>query len=60
MDNHNVSVSEKVEPWAITADAALVHFDTSSQGLSVAEAQQRLERHGPNRLKEKTPRSAWM
>ncbi len=62
MDNHNVSVSvsEKVEPWAITADAALAYFDTTSQGLSVAEAQQRLQRHGPNRLKEKPPRSAWL
>ena len=58
MDNHNVI--EKVEPWSITADAALVHFDTSSQGLSVAEAQQRLEHHGPNRLNEKPPRSAWL
>jgi len=32
----------------------------SSRGLPPEEARQRLERHGPNRLKEKPPRPAWM
>jgi len=58
MENRNVS--QNIEPWAIAADAALVHFDTTRHGLSEAEARQRLERHGPNRLKEKLPRPAWM
>lgn len=58
MENHNVS--QKMEPWTIAADAALAHFDTTFQGLTEAEARQRLERHGPNRLAQKPPRPAWM
>jgi Ca2+-transporting ATPase len=46
--------------WAVSSDAALAHLDASLQGLSEAEARLRLERHGPNRLKEKPPRPAWM
>ncbi|MDP2963364.1 MAG: HAD-IC family P-type ATPase, partial [Sulfurimicrobium sp.] len=56
----NPSLSQKIEPWSIDAEAALAHLDSSAQGLSKAEARQRLERHGPNRLREKAPRPAWM
>ena len=31
-----------------------------AHGLSQAEAAQRLVRHGPNKLAEKKPRSAWL
>jgi len=58
MENHNVS--QKIEPWTIAADVALAHLDSSPQGLTEAEARHRLERHGPNRLREKPPRPAWM
>jgi len=58
MENHNVS--QKIEPWTIAADAALAHLDSSAKGLTEAEARQRLERHGPNRLREKPPRPSWM
>ena len=57
MENDNAS--QKIEPWAIAADAALARFDTTLQGLTEAEARQRLERHGPNRLRGKPPRPAW-
>ncbi len=58
MENHNPG--QKMKPWIITADAALAHFDTTLQGLTEAEALQRLERHGSNCLREKPPRSAWL
>jgi P-type Ca2+ transporter type 2C len=41
----------------MTADAVLDHMKTSSQGLSVGEAQRRLAEHGPNVLAEGTRRS---
>ncbi|MHB1291615.1 MAG: cation-translocating P-type ATPase [Sulfuricella sp.] len=46
--------------WSASGDEALTRLDTTLQGLTEAEARQRLERHGPNRLKEKPPRPAWM
>jgi Ca2+-transporting ATPase len=50
----------KIEPWAITTDAALAYLDSSANGLTEAEARQRLARFGPNRLKEKPQRPVWM
>lgn len=50
----------KIEPWTTTADGALDHFDSSAKGLTETEARQRLERFGPNRLKEKPQRPVWM
>ena len=58
MEHYNAS--QKQEPWAIAADAALAYFDTTLLGLTEAEARQRLERHGPNRLREKPPRPVWL
>ena len=40
--------------------AALAHLESSSQGLTAAEARQRLDRFGPNRLLEKPPRPVWL
>jgi len=54
------NVNHKIEPWTITTDAALAHLDSSAQGLTEAEARQRLVRFGPNRLKEKPQRPVWM
>ena len=48
------------EPWAMSAAAALAHLESSAQGLSVADARQRLDRFGPNRLREKPPRPVWL
>ncbi|MBZ0096738.1 MAG: cation-translocating P-type ATPase [Sulfuricella sp.] len=46
--------------WSVSGDAALTRLDSTLQGLTEAEARLRLEHHGPNRLKEKPPRPAWM
>jgi Ca2+-transporting ATPase len=54
------NVIHRIEPWTTTADAALAHFDSSAKGLTETEAQQRLVRFGPNRLKEKPQRPVWM
>ena len=56
----NLKTSQPIAAWSIDADAALVSFDTSFSGLSEAQALQRLERHGPNRLADKPPRPVWL
>ena len=48
------------EPWVLTADAALCQLESTTQGLSDAQARQRLERFGPNQLREKPPRPLWL
>ena len=57
MKSHN---SQKADPWSVDAGVVLAGLDTSSHGLTEAEARQRRERYGPNRLAEKTPRPAWL
>ena len=48
-------------PWhALSVEAVLAALGSSAEGLSGAEARRRLARHGPNRLPEARPRSAWM
>ena len=49
-----------VEPWALTPAAALAQLESSAQGLLGAEVRQRLERFGPNQLREKPPRPPWL
>ena len=49
-----------VEPWCMGAAEALAHLQSSPQGLTAAEARQRLDRFGPNRLREKPPRPVWL
>ena len=44
----------------MTAEAALLHLQASITGLSEADARQRLERVGPNQLREKPPRPVWL
>ncbi|MBU0592884.1 MAG: cation-translocating P-type ATPase [Gammaproteobacteria bacterium] len=46
--------------WLVSGEEALSRLDASLQGLTETEARQRLERFGPNRLREKPPRPAWM
>ena len=46
--------------WCMTVDAALAQLQTSSQGLTPAQARQRLDRFGQNRLDEKPPRPVWL
>jgi len=46
--------------WSASGDEALTLLGATPQGLSGAEARLRLERHGPNRLREKPPRPAWL
>lgn len=56
----HLNANQKKNPWTLAVDAALVYFDTRLQGLSEAEARQRLEQYGSNRLREKPPRAAWL
>ena len=56
----HLNANQKINPWTLSVDAVLVDFNTSLQGLNVAEAQQRLKQYGPNRLREKPPRPAWL
>lgn len=49
-----------VKPSATAAAPALAQMQSSLQGLTAAEARQRLARYGPNRLREKPPRPAWL
>ena len=49
-----------IKAWDMAAAAALADLQSSPQGLTTAEAQQRLDRVGPNRLREKPPRPAWL
>ena len=49
-------MTEPGEPWAMSAASALAHLESSTQGLTTAEARQRLDRFGTNRLREKPPR----
>ena len=49
-----------VEPWALTPAAALAQLESSAQGLPDAEVRQRLERFGPNQLREKPSRPPWL
>ena len=43
-----------------TLDESLTHLASTTTGLSSAEAQHRMGRHGPNRLPEAKPRSPWL
>ncbi|MEQ1668971.1 MAG: HAD-IC family P-type ATPase, partial [Sulfuriferula sp.] len=46
--------------WLASGEEVLSRLDTSLKGLTEAEAQQRLEQHGLNRLREKPPRPVWV
>lgn len=59
MDNPwNTSSQQPV--WGASGKEALVFLDSSLRGLTETEAQLRLKRFGPNRLREKPPRSVWL
>ena len=45
---------------ALPPDAALARLETAETGLSSAEAEARLKRHGPNALPGVKPRPAWL
>jgi len=45
--------------YALSAEEVLKRLDTSAKGLSRAEAAQRLEKYGPNTLKEEKKISPW-
>ena len=48
------------EPHALTSEDVLQkHATIAGQGLSAAEAAQRLNTHGPNELAEKGKKNAW-
>ncbi len=47
--------------YYFTAEQVLKELDTNiATGLGKAEARQRLDSHGPNRLLEKPPKSPWL
>ena len=49
-----------IKAWERTTAATLADLQSSLQGLTAAEAQSRLDRVGPNRLREKPPRPVWL
>lgn len=58
----SLSSATPTEPapiWAIEPERVLERHDSCVTGLDRAEARRRLRAHGPNRLPEKPPRSAW-
>ncbi len=46
-------------PWTEAGDAVLAALGADEQGLDEAEVARRLERHGPNVLRQAPRRSAW-
>lgn len=52
--------SQQAPIWAVSSDVSLARLDASVSGLEEADAQRRLARHGPNRLREKPPRPTWL
>lgn len=66
MPSPDASVPDAADPvpesqaHAVAADEVVTRLATDAEhGLSTAEADRRLERHGPNRLKEAPPIPAW-
>ena len=58
MSEHPTSTSAPA--WhALPADEALQALDAHAQGLSASQVQERLDRHGPNRLPSAPPRRWW-
>ncbi len=47
-------------PWAIPADDVLRHLEADAGGLSTADAAERIEIAGPNRLPEPVRKPAWL
>ena len=48
------------QPWAESGEATVLRLDSSpTQGLSEREARDRLQKFGPNRLREVRARSVW-
>ncbi|WP_374974857.1 cation-translocating P-type ATPase [Microbacterium trichothecenolyticum] len=47
-------------PWAIPADDVLAHLEADAGGLRTAEAVERLELAGPNRLPEPARKPGWL
>ena len=60
MDAVSEALLRNIKAWDMAAAAALAQLQSSLQGLTTAEAQQRLDRFGPNRLREKPPRPVWL
>ncbi len=52
--------SRQTPLWTVSADEALARFGASLSGLDESGSQRRLDQHGPNRLREKPPRAAWL
>ncbi|KJL41879.1 MULTISPECIES: cation-translocating P-type ATPase [Microbacterium] len=47
-------------PWAVPADDVLEHLEADAGGLSTADAAERLEVAGPNRLPEPARKPGWL
>ncbi len=61
MDKMNTTHSDNAPTWHTLAPEAVARRFAAdvATGLSEAEADRRLQEHGPNRLAEKPPRSPW-
>ena len=61
LTNLNSSESATTRPWHVLSQETIFsELDAGSTGLDTAEALQRMERYGPNRLPEAPPRSPLM
>jgi magnesium-transporting ATPase (P-type) len=53
-------IPDQTRPWhALPPEQVLQSLHSSDAGLGTAEARERLQRHGPNRLAEAQPTPAW-
>ena len=56
-DNFNSSLSASTRPWhVLPQERVFTELEAEATGLDTAEAARRLERYGPNRLPEASPR----
>lgn len=59
---HPAAVTQREGPsaWTGPVEALLAKLESSPQGLSQAEAETRLERHGPNTTEQRKRRAPWL
>ncbi|TVS01693.1 MAG: cation-transporting P-type ATPase [Rhodobacteraceae bacterium] len=59
-DNETKTAEKKPKAWATPAEEVLEELNSGPEGLDPAEAETRLQEHGPNRLPEAERRSTLM
>ena len=59
-DDETKTADTRLDAWALPAEDVLDAMKSGPEGLAPAEADKRLQKHGPNRLPEAARRSTWM